>query len=345
MPEVEVSGSQLNADLSRLEQLASQTQVPILGLVLNEVLALENNGRIRKHLSVGTSGWARRYIHADGKLYYDVAYQADSADETIRLGNLVHELTHCAVNEAYDADFLNHASDSTGIPDIVLDSNRFVENETKRRTSRMDMTVLGYLGENLGRLKKLLTQSGLSEKHKTEVSNKIDYGMVNVYVEYDTVINQIGFWCLEWGARRGTQFSKFLDALGEDAYERRQTGNQVIGPLPDPELQARCCYITTACTEVMGLSDDCEALVTLRNFRDDWLQRQVNGEEMIKRYYDRAPEIVEVIQAKDDASLILKSIFKNKIEPAVRLIQTGQEQAAFELYVAAIHELESMIES
>ena len=150
---------------------------------------------------------------------------------------------------------------------------------------------------------------------------------------------------MEWGARRGTQFSKFLDALGEDAYERRQTGNQVIGPLPDPELQARCCYITTACTEVMGLSDDCEALVTLRNFRDDWLQRQVNGEEMIKRYYDRAPEIVEVIQAKDDASLILKSIFKNKIEPAVRLIQTGQEQAAFELYVAAIHELESMIES
>ena len=49
MPDVDVSASQLKSDLARLTQLW-QYQVPILGHVLREVLALETGGRIRKHL-------------------------------------------------------------------------------------------------------------------------------------------------------------------------------------------------------------------------------------------------------------------------------------------------------
>ena len=345
MPDVEVSASQLKSDLARLTQLAGSTQVPILGHVLREVLALETGGRIRKHLCVSTSGWARRFYHADGNSYYDIAYQADGSDEAVRLGNLVHELTHCAVNEAYGADFVNYVSSVQDLSAVETDSNGFVKDEALRQGRHLDMTIVSHLIENFTRLKKLLTHSGLSEAHKTEIGKKIDYGMTTPHLEYDTVINQIGFWCLEWGARRGTQFSKFLDALGEDAFERRQNRNPVTGPLPDPELQARCCYITTACTEVMGLSDDCEALMTLRGFRDGWLRDQDGGEGLIQRYYDEAPKIVKAIQAKDDAPVILKSIFREKIEPAVGLIQSGRHQDAFELYVSVIRELEDMAQS
>ena len=80
------------------------------------------------------------------------------------------------------------------------------------------------------------------------------------------------------GSARDAIF-EVLDALGEDAYARRQNRIPVTEPLPDPELQARCCYITTACTEVMGLPDDCEALMTLRGFRDGWLREQDGGED------------------------------------------------------------------
>lgn len=342
MPEVEVAANKVQADLAKLAQLAGQTQVPVLKNVLEEVLALENGGRIRKHLSVPASGWARRYMHLDGSLHYDIAYQSEEPDEALRLGNLVHELTHCAVNEAYHGDFLNHACSDDGVPAMVLNANRFVENETARRSSRMDMTVLGYLGENLNTLQRQLTQSGLSEAHKKEVADKIDYGKVNVYAEYDTVINQIGFWCLEWNARRGTQFAKLLDALGEDAYERRQGNAPVTEAFPDPALQARCCYITTACTQVMGLADDCEVLTTLRSFRDGWLVNQSHGAKLVERYYQHAPRIVAAIEQRADSDRVFQEMFKTKIEPAARLAQNGHCEEAFEVYVSAIRELEGM---
>ena len=109
----------------------------------------------------------------------------------------------------------------SNLPLIEIESNGFVKGEALRQGRHLDMTIVGHLIDNFTRLKKLLTHSGLSEAHKTEIGKKIDYGRTTPHLEYDTVINQIGFWCLEWGPARDAIFE--VDALGEDAYERRQT--------------------------------------------------------------------------------------------------------------------------
>lgn len=49
------------------------------------------------------------------------------------------------------------------------------------------------------------------------------------------------------------------------------------------------CFFTTACVEARGLPDDCEALETLRAFRDACLANRPDGREAIAEYYRMAP--------------------------------------------------------
>jgi hypothetical protein len=108
---------------------------------------------------------------------------------------------------------------------------------------------------------------------------------------------------------------------------------------PPPKSCRCCCFLTTACITAKGLPDDCHELTTLRAFRDGWMQDLPNGGELVGRYYEVAPRIVEWIEAQPDAATILDTLFEGVVQPTVALIEAGEAEAAFELYGSAIRQL------
>ena len=100
------------------------------------------------------------------------------------------------------------------------------------------------------------------------------------------------------------------------------------------------CYLTSACTEALGLADDCMELMTLRDFRDNWLSNQPGGQDEIIEYYQVAPEIVAKIHERINSLQILQSIFEEMVTPCVCLIKEGKFETAHTLYRQKTKELE-----
>ena len=106
----------------------------------------------------------------------------------------------------------------------------------------------------------------------------------------------------------------------------------------EPYVAASGCYLTTACVEHKGLSDDCTQLQTLRRFRDSYIRSRTDGEQILNRYYTLAPEIVTAIQASPAREEHLNDLFI-MIEQAVGHINGGRETKAFKLYSQSFTQL------
>jgi Domain of unknown function (DUF4157) len=100
------------------------------------------------------------------------------------------------------------------------------------------------------------------------------------------------------------------------------------------------CFLTTACVEYMGLSDDCEELTTLRKFRDTYLLSKSNGKELIKLYYEHSPKIVIAIHEQDNEEEILKDLYKI-IRQCVDSIQKGDNEWAYQTYCRMVMQLKA----
>ena len=102
---------------------------------------------------------------------------------------------------------------------------------------------------------------------------------------------------------------------------------------------AKCCYLTTATCQVMGLPDDCEYLRVLRWFRDNVLSRTADGKQDIAAYYRTAPEIVAAIDLRTDHRDIYEKIFRETVQPAVKAIQGGAYELAYTIYRNGVTQL------
>lgn len=92
------------------------------------------------------------------------------------------------------------------------------------------------------------------------------------------------------------------------------------------------CYLTTACVEHRGLPDDCHALQTLRQFRDNWLKNQPGGLAEIAEYYRIGPAVVDGIEHHERRTEILEQLGTELVDPCVKLIEEGQFEEAHALY-------------
>lgn len=107
------------------------------------------------------------------------------------------------------------------------------------------------------------------------------------------------------------------DIKGREGAERAQGDN---------------CFLTTACVQARGLPDDCDELQTMRGFRDNFLMYQTNGGNDVALYYKVAPTIVREINMRTDADTVWDGIYRQLVEPCVRLVKAGENQKAYELY-------------
>ncbi len=101
------------------------------------------------------------------------------------------------------------------------------------------------------------------------------------------------------------------------------------------------CFITTAICEHIGKPDDCYELEVLREFRDSWLLKQVDGEQLVDEYYRIAPHIVERIKASGEADEVYSDLLERYIEPCVRLIEAEKQEQCCALYQTMVDEMKS----
>jgi hypothetical protein len=102
------------------------------------------------------------------------------------------------------------------------------------------------------------------------------------------------------------------------------------------------CYLTTACIRIRGLPDDCHELMILRKFRDGVMTTRHEGREDIQEYKRVAPEIVrrlDLIGNPTAVNEVYSRIYHATILPAVRMIQSGDFQRAYEKYKSGVLEL------
>ena len=109
--------------------------------------------------------------------------------------------------------------------------------------------------------------------------------------------------------------------------------NNIIGA--GGQVDAGCCFITTACALSKGLPDDCEELQTLREYRDTYLLQREHGKELFKFYYTYSPAIVQGINAQPDAPKIYDGLY-TVIRKCVASIRIRQLEEAFRIYVEMV---------
>ena len=95
----------------------------------------------------------------------------------------------------------------------------------------------------------------------------------------------------------------------------------------------RWCFISTVVCEYFGKEDDCEELNTLRNYRDNWLRAQSNGEELIKRYYEIAPIIVKKLKDSPNYSKYCEELWDRYLQPCLDFIKNQKYELCKNLYM------------
>ena len=105
-------------------------------------------------------------------------------------------------------------------------------------------------------------------------------------------------------------------------------------------FKRKFCYITTAVCETFGKPDDCYELTLFRNYRDSYLAKQPDGEQVIHTYYDLAPTIVKHIEKQTNHRAIYEDIWKTYLEPCKGMIEQGEQEACKELYIKMVRTLQ-----
>jgi len=101
------------------------------------------------------------------------------------------------------------------------------------------------------------------------------------------------------------------------------------------------CYMTSACVDYMGKTDDCVELETMRKFRDEKLRFMPGGKAMIKEYYDVAPGVVMAINSSEKKDEYYQDIY-NTIVRCMEKIEAKEDKRAVALYLGMFYKYKDL---
>jgi hypothetical protein len=99
------------------------------------------------------------------------------------------------------------------------------------------------------------------------------------------------------------------------------------------------CFITTAVCDSFGKGDDCRELTAFRDFRDNWLAKQPDGQSLIAEYYCSAPGIVAAIERSGNQSAVYRGIWNTYLADCMRLIENREFAACKQRYIEMVENL------
>ena len=117
----------------------------------------------------------------------------------------------------------------------------------------------------------------------------------------------------------------------DDSYSERISQEADEARADDDDGNKGGCFLTTACVDYAGLTDDCHELTTLRQFRDNYVVHQPEGTEMLREYNHTAPRIVAAINRAPKRQAILGEMFAT-VRRAVAEIESQDFSAALVTY-------------
>ena len=100
------------------------------------------------------------------------------------------------------------------------------------------------------------------------------------------------------------------------------------------------CFITTATCQALNKPDNCYELTKFREYRDNWLINQLDGEKIIQKYYEIAPNIVYNINKSKDKYKIYQEIWNKSLKKCLGLIELKKYEECKETYIKMVEELE-----
>ena len=93
------------------------------------------------------------------------------------------------------------------------------------------------------------------------------------------------------------------------------------------------CFITTACVENKGLSDNCAELQILRKYRDILVQEDEVFRGKVLEYYRKAPLIIQRIENDGESGRVYDDLYRDMIQPCVALLEASKVDEAKSLYL------------
>ena len=93
------------------------------------------------------------------------------------------------------------------------------------------------------------------------------------------------------------------------------------------------CFITSACVEYKGFTDDCVELQTLRKYRDIMVQEDEFFRGKVLEYYRKAPLIIQQIEKSGKSDVIYDNLYHQMIQPCVAFLEEGKTEEAKSLYL------------
>ena len=92
------------------------------------------------------------------------------------------------------------------------------------------------------------------------------------------------------------------------------------------------CFISTATMLSLNKNDDCEELMILRKFRDNWLVNQSYGKNLINKYYEDAPKIVDKIDELPNSIQCYNEIWQKYLSNIITNIKKNEYCKALSRY-------------
>lgn len=104
------------------------------------------------------------------------------------------------------------------------------------------------------------------------------------------------------------------------------------------------CYLTTAMCDVLGKADNCFELDTLRAFRSNYMRRTTEGQQLLREYDLISPPIAEKLLISKSKNLIAEKMLNDYINPAIELIEKGENLLAVEKYKEMVYFVEDKLD-
>lgn len=102
------------------------------------------------------------------------------------------------------------------------------------------------------------------------------------------------------------------------------------------------CYLTTLMCELLGYEDDCFELTYLRDFRQNYMQNNIEGQKLLSQYKDISHPIVKKLHMRLDKKEIALKMKNNYIISAIERIENGNPEGGIAIYKDMVAYLQSL---
>lgn len=92
------------------------------------------------------------------------------------------------------------------------------------------------------------------------------------------------------------------------------------------------CYLTTMCSIILGMEDNCEELMMMRKLRKDYMQKNESCKEMLIKYDALGPSIAKKIYSLPERKEIAEELFTIFIKGCSKYVKCGKYEKAVVLY-------------